>query len=227
MVGFWVAARAAELEGTWRLEMAVRSIAELPVARAASTTRTVAVVTLRAEGEVLTWEHRACTVDIEDGNPFSRTELPAALVAALPPTVASLERSGEALRVDLGTSHLGYDPSLAGGELPTSPDDPAVVDAEGDGRPGATVRVSVRGFGSYDLSVVQRSRAVLEGAWVGDEVHGAVHTVDFAQVVLAADHALLRKAPPVRQDDAGSRFVLTRLPDGAGCGEAVGVGGDG
>lgn len=229
MLGWLATAEAADLRGTWRLEMEVRSTAELPVVRATSTTVTVAVVTVTgdADGDARAWTHRACSVEIRESNPFARTELPAALVEVLPPTVARVEIEGDALRVDLGTSHLGYDPAVTGGALPLDRDAPGVLDVDGDGRPGATVLVTLRGLGVYGLEVVQRSRAVLAGVFDEDSARGMVATTEFAQVVLAADHPWLRKTPPVHHDDAQSTFRLTRLPDGAGCAEALVAGGSG
>jgi hypothetical protein len=227
VLGWLATAEAADLRGTWRLEMEVRSTAELPVVRATSTTVTVAVVTVAADGDGLAWTHRACSVEIREANPFASTELPTALVEVLPPTTSRAEVEGDALRVDLGTSHLGYDPAVTGGALPTDRGAPGVLDVDGDGRPGATVLVTLRGLGVYGLEVVQRSRAVLAGVLDQDSARGTVATTEFAQVVLAADHPWLRKTPPVRHDDADSTFRLTRLPDGAGCAEALVAGGSG
>lgn len=205
------AALAAQVEGTWRLEMHVRSVAEVPVVkRAASTTVSVAVVRLR-DG---IHEQEVCSVVLRDANPLARTQLDPGVVATLPLTRAPVDLS-EGYRVDLGESHLGYDATL--GALPLHPDDPAVIDAGGDGRPGATVWVTVLGVGRFGVDVAQRSRAVLDGAFAGDVIRGSVRTLDFAQTVLDADAAWLRAAPVVVHDDDASWFVMTRLPVGSTC----------
>lgn len=216
-----------DLEGIWRIEMSVRSTADVAMLKGiASTTVTVGVVEVARDGEGLVHRQRACAVDIRDDNPLSRTVLPPALVAVLPPSHTPVELSDGRYVVDLGTSHLGYLPG-DGDALPLSADDPAVVDVDGDGRPGATVRVQIAAVGDFGVDVVQRSHALLEGRLDGDAIRGAVRTLDFAQGVLGADLGLLRRGPTIHPDDDASTFVMTRLPVGAGCAEAVGAGSGG
>jgi hypothetical protein len=222
----WIGwAAAGDLEGTWRLDMSVRGVTRLPVVKDSLTdTVTVGLVVVRREGERLVHTQRVCAVDIRDSSPLAKTTLPLALLASLPDTVVDASLVGGRYSVDLGVSHLGYDPARTGGALPAGPSDPAILDTERDGRPGATVRVKVTGIGEYGIEVVQRSRALLDGTFDGEAVRGGVRTVEFEQRVLGADHPLLRSPPQVEHDDAASTFSLTRLPDGATCAVALSAG---
>lgn len=217
MWGWATVAAAADLEGTWRLELVVRSVAQVAVLKdAASTTTSVAVVHVRREGDALVHEQDLCAVDVATRNPFASTVLPQALVDAVPTERAPISLAGGSYVVDLGTSHLGYDDAVSHG-LPSRPDDPGVRDVDHDGLPGATVLVRVAGLGTFRVGVAQRSRAVLRGVVADDRVTGQVSTVDFAQTVLAADHPLLRHAPAIRHDDGASTFVMTRVAPGTTC----------
>ncbi|MBN2799884.1 MAG: hypothetical protein JXX28_12130 [Deltaproteobacteria bacterium] len=189
---------------TWALEMDTASLAKVPVLGwQRSVTHTRALVRLEPDG---TWTQWNCEVSLHGSSSVAHTELPAAFVGALRPIRAHALVDGDALRVDLGLSAVGWDPLL--GPLPAKPSDPAVVDHEGDGRPGGTVVLEVYGLGRYGIEVAHASHAVLRGAWDGEGWSGKIQTLRLEQRVLGADHRVLRASPVLRPLEEASTFTL-------------------
>ena len=67
----------------------------------------------------------------------------AALAKHTYPIQIERDAQGWRYRADLGVERIGYRADSADGKLPTKIDDPAVYDWDGDGHPGATLRLSV------------------------------------------------------------------------------------
>ncbi len=213
MITLFLSLALALEPGTWRLDLEMVSEAKVPVLGwQHSVTHSVAVVHLDGDG---TWTQQVCAVEIRDRNPMVHTWLPDAFIAALPVIVTRAETDGDTLTVDLGLSAVGWDPRIAG-DLPSDRDDAAVVDHEGDGRPGATVQLQIRGVGTFGIDIVETSRAVLIGQRTDLGWAGTVQTLDLAQHVLDADHRMLRKTPELRPNNDDSRFILVPSP-GATC----------
>ena len=104
--------------------------------------------------------------------------------------------------------------------LPTEPDDPAVVDQDGDGQPGMTVEL--QGLVTGSTYVVQWSRITLDGVPVSaDRIQGLLD-FDARENVLASEPAYIRDQvePSTPAPDAcASFFVLVRVPADADCAE--------
>lgn len=206
MISLFLTSALASEPTTWRLELESASEARVPVLGwQKSVTHTLGLVHIAPDG---TWTQDVCAVEVRDRSPMARTVIPDAFVAALPDTVARAEIADGRIRVDLGVSAVGWDPARTS-TLPERPDDPAVVDHEGDGRPGATVQVAIASLGTYGIEVAHTSRAVLTGTRSGPGWAGGVETLLLDQRVLGADHRMLRSSPPLRSRDADSRFSLT------------------
>ena len=193
--------------GTYRLDLSSASEAKVPVLGwQRSETRSVSLVTWAEGGS---WSHHVCSAEIHDNAPLARTELPPAFIDHLPLTRARVKATGDRLRVDLGVEVVGWDPAITGA-LPTGPDDPGVVDHEGDGRPGATVWVHISGLGSHAIEVAQVSQVVLEGSRSESGWTGTLTTIRLEQVVLGADKKMLDKTLELRPKDAESHFSLVK-----------------
>ena len=105
-----------------------------------------------------------------------------------------------------------------GDPLPSHQLDPRVTDADGDGKPGVTVRV--HGLIDGEIYLVQRTWSALRGRSVhaerfeGNLVHGK------EEVVLGATHQILSVFPTTRPNPDKSFFVMEKTTDDAGCDEA-------
>lgn len=172
---------------------------------------------LRGEGEV-------CRFRLESPTAFVKVEFPDAFRAALAPPMldARVEYRDDALYFEQPrmTAVLGAALQRPLGEpLPARADDPRVVDADGDGKPGVTIRVT--GLVDGEMYLVQRSWSAMAGRATSSlRIEGAL-LHDKEEVVLGATHAVLAAFPPTRPDPARSYFILERLPQTATCAEAV------
>jgi hypothetical protein len=204
--------------GQYRLEMRFAANTKLPwLGRAETFTTTTARVQVAHEDGALVQRHRVCDVRDETLSRWRGLSYPPALIDALPIThvrpVLTQTAGGLAYHADLGREWLGAAPADS---LPRTPDDPQVLDSDGDGLPGVTLRVRLV-TGEAELLVAQRTRAVLLGTVVSPgRVTGLVEMREFAQAILAAKPRFLRFTPDVRYDRDRSTFELVR--DGeAGC----------
>lgn len=107
--------------------------------------------------------------------------------------------------------------------LPTSPEDPRVVDPDGDGKPGFTVRVRILGLIPGETYVVQRLRQWYKGALEGGElVRGTIAWED-EQVTLGASASFFLVSGKGRPDPDPNRsfFVMRRIHGGETCEDLV------
>ncbi|MFT6399486.1 MAG: hypothetical protein ACJAYU_004253 [Bradymonadia bacterium] len=213
-----------ELAGRWVLVQTTTTVSRVvSIGRVRTTTRAVMFYDLEDDGSSLNGHGTLCEVDVQTGSPFVYTELPSALVRVLnaPVLSASVDAAGTFLQ-PRSYSVLGVeldDPRVD--ELPQEPDDPRVIDCDGDGNPGGTVRIS--GIVSGEVYVAQRSWSELEGRVTSpDTIEGQVR-FDEDQVILGASRRILRSGPPTEPDDDPERnwFRLVRLADGADCVDAL------
>lgn len=224
-----VEAAPPDLAGTWRLEVTLASTVDLPVvgvARGASVSVLAVTLAPTAEGG---WTQRqeVCSVRVKGGGAVVRTSVPEAFLRALRPRAyaATVTEAGGAFRyrADTGVEIVGWDPSMAS-SLPRAADDPGAADTDGDGAPGATLRLKVAGLGAQRIFVAQRAHTVLEG-WVvtRDRIEGRVEVLALEQATLGASHPLLVRDTVLHADERHSAFTMTRTPEGRACDtEAVG-----
>ncbi len=103
--------------------------------------------------------------------------------------------------------------------LPTSADDPRVVDTDKDGHPGATVVIHHPMVGTGEVYVAQRSIARLEGTIAEDgSVRGVIYTAP-DMFKIGANRWWLRTESPQRQhpDPKESPFQLVPAPSDITC----------
>jgi hypothetical protein len=217
------AASPAQLlpEGRYRLEIALASRMDLPglgEIDAATGSRSIARVQWR-DGQARQ-QHRVCDLWDATGASWGGVRFPPAFVAALaaPRYDVALEPVAGELRyrADLGLERIGVADGVD--RLPTGPADGGVRDFDGDGRPGATLRLRIPIVPDAELWVVQRARAVLDGRIVAPgRVEGGVTVTAFEQSVIGARPGFLRHTPLSRPDGARSRFRLERVAADADC----------
>lgn len=209
--------------GTYRLEMRIAAHTDLPVIGAMETaTVSLSRVEIRRDGEQVRQTHRVCMTRFEGGLPIVRMLMPARFVAALDAPSYPLDlrygADGWRYRADLGRVRVGLDESAAQTPLPTDAADPGVIDWDGDGRPGATLLLSVAGIAEGELYVVQRGHSVLEGRIVGVGLaEGHFATLAFEQGLIGADPSFLARSPRITLDPQHSSFRLMRVADDTRC----------
>ena len=108
---------------------------------------------------------------------------------------------------------LGTD--LETGELPTTPDEPGVVDTDKDSLPGHTIYINNNVMGDGEVYVVQRSDTTLSGTWVDSfRATGPVVADTESNTIDASTWWLNLQGPANSPDPASSYFVLLRVnPD--------------
>lgn len=151
-----------------------------------------------------------------------RVEVPDAFVAAIPvnrqPVTVTPSADGSwTYSVDLGEDTIGWDPSLTD-TMPTTADAPALLDFEGDGAPGATMRLKLPVFGTVDLHVVQHAHIALVGALEPDgSARGQVTYHRLDQATVGATNAMFTATPEMWPDPSRSGFALEPLADTVSC----------
>gem|GEM_PF-777018 len=214
--------------GRYLMELRVASTARLPLMPADRTTTTshLLVDIRRGPDGRLVQHHRVCAVQMANSSPM-RTNVPATFLNALKARryPVRLDAAGANWRyeADLGLDAIGFDPGATGGRLPESPDDPGVIDADGDGNPGATIEVRVPLVGTGRLFIAQQTHLVLRAdARSPRRIEGQVEIRKLEQRTLGADPARFRRTPGISPDPGRSGFTMVRLPDGYGCSDIEG-----
>lgn len=198
--------------GSYRLEVRFAANASLPwFGEAKTVTISTSRVQIDHEAGKLVQHHRVCAVRDEARTSWRGLTYPPALIASLPTTrvrpVLTETAGGLAYQADLGREWLGTAPAAS---LPRKPDDPQVLDSDGDGQPGVTLRLRLL-TGEAELFVAQRTRAVLRGTVVSPgRVTGLAEMREFAQAILATTPRFLRFTPDVHYDRERSTFELVR-----------------
>jgi hypothetical protein len=181
----------------------------------------------RADDDSLLQEHRLCDVRFESGLPLVEMIMPDPMRESLvrPRYPVELRRSGEVwhYNADLGIEHVGYVPEEPGEGPPRRRDDPTVVDSDHDGKPGATLHLDVPMLDPFELYVVQRGHAVLEGDVLADGRVEGVLRESLEQVVIGSDPYFLKRNPKLEPDPERSRFSLTPVPEDATCESLLGA----
>jgi hypothetical protein len=228
--------RGDELTGLWLAEHITTTVMTLPALNEEVTTTATSLLSLhvRQEGGSLRVSSQTCAVEMLSEPNIGQRILPEPFLNAL----ALQERAGEVWREE-GELHFELPPfyELRGvtltdpinEALPTSADDPRVIDADRDGHPGLTVTLT--GFPAGDVYLVQRSWDAWRGVEVERDEAGRVMRLKAAlewgeeQSRLAATNEVLLLDIPQRTlsgtDEAGrfyQRVELRRVEaEEAGC----------
>jgi hypothetical protein len=209
--------------GTYRLEMIMATVSRLPLfGSSKSASKSVSLVEVRREGTDLVQSHEVCEFRVLEDSAMVKMVFPDKFVAALAkhtyPIQIERDAQGWHYHADLGIERIGYRSDSTDGELPMKIDDPAVYDWDGDGHPGATLRLSVPLLPDGELYVVQRGKSVLNGRVVSPgRIDGAIEVRSFEHRVLGARPSFLNRSPDIEPDPKGSRFSISPIPMGSTC----------
>ena len=218
-------AAANDLQGRYALTVHSVTRTRLPfIGWTSSETTSDVLVEIRDGDDGARWQRQeVCDVRVSSRGASARVVIPDAFVASLPVKQIPIELTpgpdGTVIyRADLGVDDVGFDSALARGRVPRTLDDPGVVDSDGDGKPGATIRIEVPVLGRAELYVVQRGSMILDGALLAEGgVAGTVTLGPVEQHTVAASNNLLVSSPRIEPVSAESWFRLTPVAPTAGC----------
>ncbi|TVQ97972.1 MAG: hypothetical protein EA398_13850 [Deltaproteobacteria bacterium] len=211
------------LSGRWAQQQVTTSVTRVPVVgEVRSRTETLLILDIAQRGANLTVTAEVCTIAIRNRPNMVRTIIPEEFVRSLGRTTrtARLTPQPSGVRyeqprfVEVIGARLG-DPEREG--LPQDASDPRVVDQDGTGAPGVTVRIG--GVVSGDVYVVQRGWNRLWSTTLSEETFDGVVEWDNEQVVLGASNAFIRRDAPASPDPspANNFFRTTRVAPDADC----------
>jgi hypothetical protein len=209
--------------GTYRLEMIMASTTKVPFfGTSKSASKSVSLVEIKRDGAGLIQAHKACDFRVLDDSKFIKMIFPDKFVAALAkhtyPLQLDKDGQGWRYRADLGIERIGYKSSGDDSALPSKIDDSEVFDWDGDGKPAATLKISIPLLPDGELYVVQRGHSILNGRIVQPgRVEGSIETQLFEQRVLGAWPSFLNQSAQVQPDPKASRFTLSQIADGSTC----------
>lgn len=209
--------------GMYRLEMIMASISRLPFfGTSKSASRSVSLVEITRDGARLLQRHEVCDFHVLDDSALIKMVFPEKFVAALAkhtyPIRIEKDVHGWRYRADLGVERIGYRQTSGDSELPTKIDDAAVYDWDGDGHPGATLKISVPLLLDGELYVVQRGQSILNGRITKPgRVAGDIDVRQFDHRVLGARPGFLNRSPEIKPDPGQSRFSIIPIPQGSSC----------
>lgn len=207
--------------GTYALTINAATQAKIPFfGWTRSDTRSIVMATLEGTETGIRQTHRVCDISIRTRGIPVKTTIPDAFVNALPVKnyAIDLDEEGDTVRyrANMGVDNVGMKPSAE--VVPRTPDDPNVVDMEGDGFPGATVLVNVPMFSQAQLYVSQRGSMQLDGTVQSDgSVSGAVTVGPTVQHTLAASNILFKSSPPIKPEPERSWFRLIPISGEPNC----------
>lgn len=216
--------------GTYRLEMIMASITRVPVfGTSKSASKSISLVEIKRDGPTLVQTHKACDFRVLEDSKFIKMIFPEKFVAALArhtyPLQLDKDGRGWRYRADLGVERIGYKSNGAESALPNKIDDPAVFDWDGDGKPAATLLISIPLLPNGEFYVVQRGHSILNGRVVQPgSIEGSIETRLFEQRVLGAWPGFLNQNAEVEPDPKESRFVLSPVPSGSSCASLLAAG---
>ncbi len=187
-----------DLSGTWAVLQVTAQIGPVPLLGDRPRNGTsLALAVVSQDGTRPQGTETVCSMTLDLGTSLVTMEIPAAFIASLPATQwdAELSWTGAEWRFDRPSVTTVNGAILDDPEndpLPTSADDPRVVDQDGDGKPGLTVRITIIGFISGEVYVVQRDRSRLVGTVVSDgSIDGLVEWTSEQSVLGASSPAFL------------------------------------
>lgn len=214
-----------DLSGDWVMVQSLVAAADLPLVGTLFIDTTVGVLNhITQSGSLLTVQDTYCFTDAAPSTPLFLTNIADEVMQSICPAPRSvqLEQTEEGIlmsqdwHVEVRGAVLENPDTDA---LPTSADDPRLVDLEGDGFPGMTIQVEIVGILTGDTYAVQRYRYRLQGEVVDDNT--IVGLIDWTseQTVVAGtnDLFLLPFQDYTDRNSAKHRFIMTRADEAWTC----------
>jgi hypothetical protein len=212
------------LSGRWAMLQVLSNRSEVPfVGDAVANTRIVMLFDLVEREARLAGDGEVCLLDIVARPTLVRPVLPDTFRETVQRQrfEARIEREGESTRlrgVRQG-SLLGLKLERPWRDPMPAPGSAAIVDTDGDGKPGMTMRVE--GLFDIEFYLAQRQWTQLTGTERSDGSFSGPLRHHAEQVLLGADSILLQALPDMKPDPRASRFEMVRLESKATCDGAI------
>jgi len=212
---------AASLTGKWAMVQFLVAAADLPIVGTLYIDTIVGVLTeVTQTGSALVMQDAYCFTDTYPSTILFRTDIPDVVLQSIQPdprTVALHDNgAGWEIIQDWHTEVRGAVFEFPEtDELPTSADDPRLVDIDGDGNPGMTILAEVLGLFQGEAYAVQRYRYSLQGTLVDeDTIIGQLQWTS-EQTIVAGTHdiLLLPFEDYTDPDSSKHRFIMKRVDD--------------
>jgi hypothetical protein len=224
----WLGVSSADEEtvlapGAYKLEMIMASTTRLPFfGSSKSASKSLSLVEIRRDGSGRVQNHRVCDFRVLEESKMFKMIFPEKFIGALArhtyPIHLEKGPHGWHYRADLGVERIGYRDHRSDDKLPTRIDDPAVYDWDGDGHPGATLKLSIPLLPAGELYIVQRGQSILTGRVVqSGRIEGNIEVRHFDQKVLGARPGFLAKSPEIEPNPKESRFTLSPVAADSTC----------
>lgn len=212
-----------DLTGVWAHQEISSSLSDAPIVGVVETSTTDTLL-LRMEqtGNRVEMVVESCGMDSLGSSSAAQVIVPQAYIDAMDPghRTAVIEpwEGGYRIRQERFSRVLGAELEDAENEpLPVDPDDPRVIDQDGDGNPGVTILID--GLLSGEIYLLQRSWIELCGAVISpDRLEGYVRWGIDQSVVDASNMLLDANADSIPNPDWNTqRFVSCRLDQDMTC----------
>jgi hypothetical protein len=208
---------AALFLGQYAIRGNLATIQNLPfVGKTPALSSAYSLLTLERDGSGVKAIERNCHITITSSGPVKQL-IPDALPQSAAPIVSPFRiwPEGGSLRFAKDESPIVIGAKVQGHSeaLPTSASDARVVDQDGDGHPGVTVKVS--GLITGEIYLVQRVRQSWSGQLDADgNLSFALMQDAGEQTILDASSSLLKKTPDISKDPDASKTNVSfvKLP---------------
>jgi len=211
-----------DLSGDWAMAQYLVAAADLPLGIGQMFIyTTVGVMThVSQSGSEIIMQDAYCFTDAEPSTPLFLTRIPDEVMRSIcpDPRTVQLEQTDSGIRmsqdwhVEVRGAMLDDPENDA---LPTTPDDPRLVDQEGDGFPGMTIEVELVGLYTGATYAVQRYRYRLYGDVIDENTIIGFIEWTSEQTVIAAtnDLFLLPFEDYTDPDSTKHKFIMTRVDE--------------
>lgn len=211
-----------DLSGDWAMAQYLVAAADLPLGIGQLFIyTTVGVMTqVTQSGSELTMQDAYCFTDAEPSTPLFKTWIPNAVMQSIRSTSRTVRleqtESGIQLSQDWHVEVRGAvldDPE--NDALPTTPNDPRLVDQEGDGFPGITIEVELVGLVTGATYATQRYRYRLTGEVIDEDTIIGLIEWTSEQTIVAAEYDLflLPFADYTDPESTKHRFIMKRADE--------------
>jgi len=210
-----------ELSGNWAMVHVLVATADLPVVGNILIDTIIGVFThITQSGSHLILQDRYCFTDARPSTFLFKTDISDATMQSIQPeprtAVLSLSECDFRFSQNWHTEIRGAILENQTSEtLPTDPEDPRLVDLEGDRKPGMTIQASILGLFKGEGYAVQRYRYRLEGTVF--DANTVIGFVDWTseQTMVAATNSLFMESfsDDTDPDPTKHRFVMIRIDE--------------
>lgn len=211
------------LEGEW-VQLTHQTTISTPalIGEVRTETRTWSIVQLRQSGLDVQLDSEICRIDVNTSSRGVRTIIPEALRRVMSTGSRSgrliLDGSGYQLSLPRVYMLLGAElENPITDSLPSNASDPRVIDHDGDGHPGVTVRI--RGIVRGEIYLVQRAWSRLLSEQLGGSRISGFIQWDEESEVLDATNPFLKMQPDTRPSHLreDNYFVMERVAVSPSC----------